>query len=649
MFTPENGGSDPWFETVAAKGKSPYDPDSPFVVAGPRIVSSLAIISVIFALVSPVVLCVCGLSLLTSLIAIVTGHVALVRIKNSLGQLTGRGMALFGLIVGYLMFGISIAALIVFVPAFQNGWRKGQQESAQEDRAATFDASKRLRDAEMDVLTDTDGLATGNSQAALELATDYSKLMKKMRDVVFTKGSDGSSALTKGEFVTHCEFHEDRCAFIVHVPEYRNFDDEAKDSLATIAWTVAQGVVEEKLQPGDQLAVGLRGTVLYGAVLVGMVAAVDEEEAEFEQRERDDLLSFFLPTLAERTRTPMVPRPTVQPPRQTTVKSPDTARRSVPKSKPTLMDGVPKSRDVVQEFPKMGWAVESLSFAPHGRWLAAGKLDRTLLILDVETGATLCAKEKLAELSSIKQVAFSPDGGLVAAAGSSGAVFTWSIDSAGVLADAKPLNRHGQPVQCLALSPTAPLLMTGSSSGELLWQSYMGASASTGEDSTPHTFKALPRGALAFYLPKTNLEALATDGSTLVRVDLETSKVIAIRRFPGGGAQAAAFSSDGNKLAVTDGYKIQVWDTATGISLGTLDGDHEMQWSVAFLPDGNRLISGGRGFATLWDLEQGKAECRFDLGGILYIQTFAISPDASLLAAIPASAGQTLTVLRIPQ
>jgi hypothetical protein len=84
MFTPENGGSDPWFETVAAKGKSPYDPDSPFVVAGPRIVSSLAIISVIFALVSPVVLCVCGLSLLTSLIAIVTGHVALVVYRSSM-------------------------------------------------------------------------------------------------------------------------------------------------------------------------------------------------------------------------------------------------------------------------------------------------------------------------------------------------------------------------------------------------------------------------------------------------------------------------------------------------------------------------------------------------------------------------------------
>ena len=141
----------------------------------------------------------------------------------------------------------------------------------------------------------------------------------------------------------------------------------------------------------------------------------------------------------------------------------------------------------------MGWAVESLAFAPHGRWLAAGKLDRTLLILDVETGATLCAKDKLAGLSSIKQVAFSPDGDLVAAAGSSGAVFTWSIDSAGVLADAQSLNRHGQPVQCLALSPTAPLLLTGSSNGELLWQSYTGAPASTGENSTPHTFMALPR------------------------------------------------------------------------------------------------------------------------------------------------------------
>lgn len=291
----------------------------------------------------------------------------------------------------------------------------------------------------------------------------------------------------------------------------------------------------------------------------------------------------------------------------------------------------------------MGWGVESLAFAPHGRWLAAGKSDRKLLILNVATGATLSTAEKLDELSGVKQVAFSPDGQFVAAGGSSGAVFTWEVDSAGVLSNAQSLTRHGQRVQCLAMSPTAPFLMTGSSDGEVIWQSYASST------STSRKQKAFPRDAKAVFLPPQGLEAMATDAGTLARIDLKTSKVIATREFPRSAAQAAAFSSDGGKLAVAAGYTIQIWDTTTGLSLGTLDGDREMQWSVAILPGGNRLISGGRGFATLWDLETGKAECRFDLGGVLYIQTLAISPDGSLLAAIPASAGQKLSVLRIPE
>ena len=37
----------------------------------------------------------------------------------------------------------------------------------------------------------------------------------------------------------------------------------------------------------------------------------------------------------------------------------------------------------------------------------------------------------------------------------------------------------------------------------------------------------------------------------------------------------------------------------------------------------------------------------FDLGGVLYSQTLTVSADGTLLAAIPAAAGQTLKVFRI--
>ncbi len=142
---------------------------------------------------------------------------------------------------------------------------------------------------------------------------------------------------------------------------------------------------------------------------------------------------------------------------------------------------------------------------------------------------------------------------------------------------------------------------------------------------------------------------MATDGHTLVRVDLKKSKVTATYELGGSVAQAAAFSSDGGKLALTRGHEIQIWDTRARVSLITLRAKRETQWSLAFIPDGNRVVSGGRGKVTLWDLADGKSIARFDLGPTSYVQTVAVSSDGSLLAAVPASAGQRVIVFRIPE
>ena len=64
------------------------------------------------------------------------------------------------------------------------------------------------------------------------------------------------------------------------------------------------------MRPGDQLAVGLRGTAVFGAVLIGTVSPVNEEETEFVLRERDDLLPFFLRTLPEPAGNSVPPRST---------------------------------------------------------------------------------------------------------------------------------------------------------------------------------------------------------------------------------------------------------------------------------------------------------------------------------------------------
>jgi WD40 repeat protein len=291
----------------------------------------------------------------------------------------------------------------------------------------------------------------------------------------------------------------------------------------------------------------------------------------------------------------------------------------------------------------MGWSVESLAFAPNGRWLAAGKLDRSLLILDVETGSTSSRHEQLNELGQVVGVAFSPDGRYVIAVGDNGTTMRWSIDATGALSGGRTLSRRGSRVESLAVSPSIPFLATGTSDGSLFWQSYV--------DDTDRSQgqKFLTRGALAIHFAQNGREAMATDGLDLVRVDLENARQIEIKPLKRCSPRAAAFSGDGNRLAVSSSYEIEVWDTTTAASLLTLQADHEIQWSIAFLPGASRLVSGGRGQVTLWNLDDGSTVTRFDFASVGYIQNLAISPDGALLAAIPASAGQTLTVFRIPE
>jgi hypothetical protein len=101
--------------------------------------------------------------------------------------------------------------------------------------------------------------------------------------------------LSGGNFITYCELHDGRCAFITHVPDYRKFEDDAKDSLAEIAWEAAQATVADTLHEGDELGVGLKGVLLYGSVMVGHVTAIGDEKRglEEETESEESLLEKF--------------------------------------------------------------------------------------------------------------------------------------------------------------------------------------------------------------------------------------------------------------------------------------------------------------------------------------------------------------------
>jgi hypothetical protein len=256
--------------------------------------SALAITSIIFALISPVFLCACGLSLVTSLAAIVAGHAARWNIKRSKGRLAGGGLAVAGLVLGYPLLILSIGVLALFAPSVREGWQNAERRGAGQRPPARQTAEDRLQSAEMQVLAHgAQGAASGNSPEATRLAEEYAQALKIMRDAMFTEDRDRILSMTKGKFLVHCELHPGRCTFIVHVPAYRDFAADAKELLEVSAWQLAQQTVDGTLNPNDALAVGLRGSLLYGAVLVGTAGADQSDPDNFRRAERDALLAFF--------------------------------------------------------------------------------------------------------------------------------------------------------------------------------------------------------------------------------------------------------------------------------------------------------------------------------------------------------------------
>ncbi len=277
-FPPKPGSSNPY-------GTQPAG--TPFTIQ-PSTPSVLGIVSMIAGVISPFLCCLCYLSTFSSLAAVITGHLSLAEINRSSGKVTGKAFAIIGLAFGYPMLLLSLAFIGLAVYSSITGdFDIDEAEIA--SSMSSSSGTEALHNAEMKILGDSQGTAHGNTKEAEVLAAEFSKQMKTLREALFTE-DDREIQITGGEFLTYCELHDDHALFLVHVPAYRDFGDDAKEELAALAWTTAQSVVEDTLFEGDRLAVGMKGTILYGAVMVGTVGS---DEPNSTSKEKDRLVDFF--------------------------------------------------------------------------------------------------------------------------------------------------------------------------------------------------------------------------------------------------------------------------------------------------------------------------------------------------------------------
>lgn len=159
------------------------------------------------------------------------------------------------------------------------------------------------------------------------------------------------------------------------------------------------------------------------------------------------------------------------------------------------------------------------------------------------------------------------------------------------------LSKEGPPVEQVAFGPDGRLLACGGSQSKTVYLWDPAAGHAIHELSAPGGVAALA------FSPDGKMLATGHTNSTVVLWDVEaadTRRPRALRTFRGEEAGALAFSPDGRILA----GPTRLWNTTTGDVLGDLSGADGVR-AVVFSRDGRRVIAGldgDPGSVRVWDV-----------------------------------------------
>jgi len=282
--------------------------------------------------------------------------------------------------------------------------------------------------------------------------------------------------------------------------------------------------------------------------------------------------------------------------------------------------------------------VRAVAFFPDGRTLATASDDKTVKVWDVPSRQL---RAEIKHSDAVRALAVSGANNLLASADELGTVKLSNLSTnAEVATWSRPPARskdQSAAIFSLSFSPDGKMLAAGCDDGLILvWEVSTGSLVKTlpdhqGEPQQNPTDNKQPVNSVAFS-PDGNLLASGSDDST-IRVWNRTTWVshnLKEQRY----VRFVTFSPDSKTLASGGSDRsISLWDPSADKPSYRLQGHAGEIYSIAFSPKGNSLTSASSdGMIKIWDLTTHK-EVGTLSGHTGFVRSVAFSPDGATLAS----------------